>query len=240
MNDTADLKVQHKCLDCHLRGEHFFCDLPEDMLARFESMKVTKVYRKGSMLFIEGQPAKGIYMLCQGRVKLSTCSLGGRVVILNIASAGEVLGLSAVMTETEYECSAEALELIQVNFISRSDFLTFLHDNPQASLNAVRQLSHNYRAAYEKVCSLALSGSAADKLAKLLLSWGNNGDSSNGTVYVKDRYTHEEMAEMIGTSRETVTRTLKHFRERKLIAVSGSDLTILDTVALRASIGTRQ
>lgn len=239
MKVSYDLQIQDKCQSCSLRSKNFFCDLNDADLERFESITVTKAYTKGTMLFVEGQPSKGVYMLCQGRVKLSTCSRDGKIIILGIAEPGDLLGLSAAVNDGEYETTAEVLELCQVNYVNTTDLLKFLQTNPQACLNAAKQLSRNYHTAYEQICSLGLSDSVADKLAKLFLGWSGNGTGPSGAVHLKNFFTHEEMAEMIGSSRETVTRALKAFREQNLITLKGSDLVIHDRKRLKATIGLR-
>ncbi len=239
MRVVHDLRIQEKCRDCGLQNENSFCKLPGPDLARFESLKITRAYPKGATLFNEGQPSAGVYMLCQGKVKLSTCSQEGKIIILEIAGPGDVLGLSAAINGADYETTAEVLELCQVNYIKSSDLLRFLREHPEAGLNAAKQLSRNYQTAYKQVCSLGLSDSVSDKLAKLFLGWSGNGDGTNGRIQLKNFFTHEEMAEMIGTSRETVTRALRIFRERELVTLKGSDLLIHDRKRLKAVIGTR-
>lgn len=223
-----------------MRAANFFCNLSQSFLQTFESLKITNAYPKGATLFMEGQPSNGIYMLCQGRVKLSTCSRDGKVIILRIAEAGEVLGLSATVSDSDYETTAEVIEACQVNFVRKSDFLRFLHQNPEACFSAMKQLSYKYHSAYIQVRSFGLSHTAADKLAKLLLEWckTNTNTNGNGSIRLKISYTHEEIAEMIGTSRETVTRLLKDFKDRELITLKGSDLIIHDRKRLDATIGT--
>jgi CRP/FNR family transcriptional regulator len=235
-----DIRIQDNCTGCELRSKNFFCQLPVDDLKSFESIKITKAYPKGTMLFVEGQPSKGVFMLCQGKVKLSTCSKDGKVIILGISEPGDVLGLSAAVNGSDYETTAEVLELCQVNYVKTSELLHFLQRNPEAGLNAVRQLSRNYQTAYLQICSLGLSDSVADKLAKLFLGWSGNGTGGNGRVQLKNFFTHEEMAEMIGSSRETVTRALKYFRDEELITLKGSDLIIHDRQKLKSVIGSRR
>ncbi len=239
MQRHCNLHIQDKCQRCELRVKGFFCQLPEREIELFESMKMTKAYAKGAMLFVEGQPSKGIFMLCQGRVKLSTCSSDGKVIILEIANAGDVLGLSAVLNGTDHETTAEVLDLCQIDYVMADDFLRFLREHPEASLNAARQLSRNYQTAYQQICSLGLSNSVVDKLAKLFLGWSGNGSGVDGRVKLKNSFTHEEIAEMIGTSRETVTRALRYLREHDLITMKGSDLVILDRLRLKNMVGTR-
>jgi CRP/FNR family transcriptional regulator, cyclic AMP receptor protein len=239
MRGVLDLLIQDKCQGCGLRGKGFFCQFPAHDLELFESIKVTKAYPRGSMLFVEGQPSRGVFMLCQGKVKLSTCSRHGRVIILEIASAGDVIGLSAAINGSDYETTAEVLEPCQVNYVKTAELLRFLRIHPEASVNAARQLSRNYQTAHKQICSLGLSDSVVDRLAKLFLGWSGNGHGVTGKVLLKNFFTHEEIAEMIGTSRETVTRAIRSFREQDLITMKGSDLVILDRQRLKDAIGNR-
>lgn len=239
MKTVPTFQAQHKCTDCHLRGEGFFCHLKPEVLAAFEALKITNTYPKGATLFNEGETANGVYMLCKGRVKLAAYSSEGKALILRIAEAGEILGLSAAVDGTAHEATAEVLENCQINFVRKADFLKFLHEKADAGFNALRQLSNNYHAAYTQVCSLGLSNSVGDKLAKLFLGWCETANGGNGRVHLKVCFSHEEIAEMIGTSRETVTRLLKDFRQRDLISIKGSDLYINDRRKLEAVIGTR-
>lgn len=238
MKALNNFKIQHNCSDCEMRSSNFFCSLSASTLQIFESLKITSAFPKGATLFMEGHPSNGIYMLCKGRVKLSTCSRDGKVIILRIAEAGEVLGLSATVSDSDHETTAEIIEACQVNFVRKSDFLLFLHQNPEACFSAMKQLSYKYHLAYIQVRSFGLSHTAADKLAKLLLEWCKPNTNGNDSIHLKISYTHEEIAEMIGTSRETVTRVLKDFRDRELITLKGSNLIIHDRKRLDATIGT--
>lgn len=237
MKAPNDFKIENKCVDCTLRCSNFFCDFSQTTLQDFQSIKVTSAYPKGAHLFVEGQPTTGIFMLCQGRVKLTTHSRSGKSLILRIAVPGEVLALSAAISEWPSETTAEVIEPCQVNFVLKSDFRRFLEQNSDAGMNALRQLSLQYKKAYMQIRSLGLSTCVADKLATLLLEWSKDEPSSNGSVHLKNHFSHEEIAEMIGTSRETVTRVLKDFRVRDLISITGADLYIPNTRHLEATIG---
>jgi CRP/FNR family transcriptional regulator len=176
-------------------------------------------------------------MICSGRVKLSTCSSEGKAIITRIAEGGEVLGLSAAVSGKPYMVTAETLMPCQVNFIKRDDFLSFLKDNGAACLRVAEHLSNNYHYAFEQVRSLGLSHSAAEKLAKLMLEWAaKSGRNTDKGITVKLTLTHEEIAQLIGTSRETVTRLLGLFKQKQLIQVKGSTLTIRNKPALTAMV----
>lgn len=240
MRDFRDSKIESKCLSCSVRSDSFFCNLTEENHKIFESLKMTHYYPKNSTLFIEGQTLDGVYILCSGRVKMTICSKEGRMIILHIAEPGEILGLSAAISNSIHTATAEAVEQCRVNYIRKNDFLRFLENNPQACLNAVKQLSQNYQTACSQIGALGLSATVADKLATLFLGWCDANEEDGDGIHFKIHYTHEELAQMIGTSRETVTRLLKSFRDRKLIKRKGAEFIVPDRKKLEAAIGTRQ
>lgn len=240
MKTLKFLPSQHDCSQCTWRKPSFFCALPEADLRQFSSIKITHAYPKGTMLFMEGQAANGIYVICSGRIKLSTYSEDGRSMIVRIADPGEVIGMSASVAGINYEGSAEVIADCQVNFVRSQDFIKLLNESAPAALNAIRELSLTYHKAHAKICSLGLSASVSDKLAKLFLDWYEINANGDAGAHISMDYTHEEIAEMIGTSRETVTRLLKRFKTRKLITLDRTDLFIPDKRRLQASIGTNR
>jgi CRP/FNR family transcriptional regulator, cyclic AMP receptor protein len=229
------LDIIESCLGCKMRADHIFCDLPNTALQAFEQMKYATAYPKGAVLFVEGQAPRGIFVLCKGRVKLSICSTDGKTLILKIAEAGEVLGLSATLSGKPYELTAETIDSCQINFVKREDFMRFLRDHSEACLRVAEQLSDKYNAACREIRSLGLSHSAAEKLAKLLLEWTNkNGEANKTEPRVKLALTHEEIAQMIGTSRETVTRLFAELKKKQVVQSKGSTLVIKNKAALKA------
>lgn len=236
-HDRENGRIRPRCFECSVSNSQFFCDLPAADRRELESIKMTRAYPKGSTLFIEGQPAHGVFMLCNGRIKLSTCSRDGRIMIVGVAAPGEVIGLSAVISGIDYEITAEAIEMCYVNFISRDDFLRFLETHPKACLSAARQLGRRYNEAHQKLCAFGMSEPVLVKLAKLILGWSEHISPANSPMRLTNSFTHEEIAEMIGTSRETVTRTLREMRERGLVTLKGSDLVIHDLNSLSMTAG---
>src|SRR5690348_7359679 len=150
MGTKAAFQIIENCLTCTLRGERMFCNLPTDALKKLQEIKATSVYPKGTLLCLEGQPPRGIYVLCTGRAKLSTTSAEGKSIILRIAEPGEVLGLTAAVSNTPYEATIETMESSQANFISQDDFVTFLREFPEVGMKVARQLTHNCKCAYSE------------------------------------------------------------------------------------------
>lgn len=238
MSTPYGIQITEDCLLCKLRQSGYFCNLPPASLQELDKVKYASAYPQGAVLFVEGQAPRGVYMICGGRVKLSTTSRDGKTLILRIAQAGEVLGLHATVSGKPYELTAEALQPCQLDFIRCDDFLRFLQNHADACLNAAQHLSKNCQSAYEMIRSLGLSHSVAEKLARLLLEWSSDGDASKEGIRIKVSLTHEEIAQLIGTSRETVTRVLGEFRQKKLAQLRGSTLVILDKPALERMIDT--
>ncbi|MFB3916960.1 MAG: Crp/Fnr family transcriptional regulator [Terriglobales bacterium] len=223
---------------CKLKSERFFCNLPKPTLEAFDAIKYAAAYPGGALLFSEGQSPRGVYMLCRGRVKLSVTATDGKALILKIAEPGEVLGMHATVAGTPYEMSAETLHPCQVNFVKREDFLNFLKQHADACLRAAEHLSNNCQSAFEQIRSLGLSHSAREKLARVLLEWATSGEETRDGVRVKLAMTHEEIAQMIGTSRETVTRILAEFKKRQFAHIKGSNLVIRNRTGLERLIST--
>lgn len=225
------------CMMCKWRSEPFFCNLDPAALKVFDTLAFTNVYPQGAVLFAEAQPARGIFLVCRGSVKLSISSGDGKTLITHIAQQGEILGLSSAFTGNPYKSTAETLEPTQVNFVRREDFLRFAREYQDASMKAARQLGLECEADSDHIRALGLSHSAAEKLAHLLLSWSTDrGKNSDGGVRVQLLMTHEDISQLIGTSRETVTRLLKDFRDKGIIGIRGSTLTILNKAALEALV----
>lgn len=238
MSTPYGIQITEDCLLCKLRRSGFFCQLPQPSLEELEKVKYASAYPQGAVLFVEGQAPRGVYVICSGRVKLSTTSRDGKTLILRIAEPGEVLGLHATVSGKPYELTAETLQPCQLDFIRREDFLRFLQHHADACLNAAQHLSQNCQSAYEMIRSLGLSHSVSEKLARLLLEWSTEGDQTKEGIRIKVSLTHEEIAQLIGTSRETVTRTLGEFRQKKLAQLRGSTLVILNKTALEQMIET--
>jgi CRP/FNR family cyclic AMP-dependent transcriptional regulator len=228
------MEIVESCLTCKLRTDRLFCGLPVTALQNFEAIKYASAYPPGAVLFVEGQLPRGIFVLCKGSVKLSISSPGGRTMIVKLAEPGEVLGLSATISGKPYEVTAETIDPCQINFVKRDDFLDFLKDDVDACFKVAEQLGEKYHTACKEVRALGLSHSAAEKLATLLLDWSSkNGEASKPEPRLKIRLTHEEIAQMIGTSRETVTRLFAELKKRQIVQSKGSTWVIRNASALR-------
>jgi CRP/FNR family cyclic AMP-dependent transcriptional regulator len=215
-----------------------FARLKNEALAHFEAIAPEVSRSRGERLFVEGETARCVFVILSGRVKLSVSSREGRTAILRVAGPGEILGISAAMSGSAHETTAEAAELCRVKAIRVSDFLQLLQQFPEAAAEATSCLLREYRVALNNVCRLALPNTVAGRLASLLLEWldGPRATASNDRQVNDRRFivalTQEEIASMTNTSRETVSRVLHQFQQDKLIRIKGASVTILQPQAL--------
>ena len=220
-----------------LSGSGFLSGLSPSVVRAFDSIKMTTTYPAGAVLFVEGEQPPGAFVLSTGRVKLSICSANGKVIILRIARAGEILGLHAVVSSTGFQATAQTIEQCQVSFVRRDEFLRFLRDHPQASMEAARQLSTSYQEACEQLRAIGLCDSAKERVARFVLEWAESGEMREEGVRATLTLTHEEIGQLIGTSRETITRALGEFKSKHWIAIKGTTLLVKNIGALQQMVG---
>jgi CRP/FNR family transcriptional regulator, cyclic AMP receptor protein len=226
------LQVIESCLTCPLVKERIFCALPKSMLAELDEISSPSIFSRNSILFVEGQEPQGVFVICSGRVKLSTSSSDGRSIVVRVAEPGEVVGLPGAISGKPYELTAEALESLQANFIPREAFLQFLRQRGEAAMRIAEILSQIYRATLSEVRYLGLSASTREKLARFLLDLPANPIQNNGYIRAALTLTHKEIAERIGASRETVTRLFASFKRERLVEVRGSTMIIVNKAGL--------
>jgi CRP/FNR family transcriptional regulator, cyclic AMP receptor protein len=236
MKSPYGLDILDNCTTCAVREQHLFCNLSPSLLQRLNAITSAAVYPRASMLFLEGQQGRGAFVLCTGKAKLSTTSREGKTIITKIAQHGDVLGLSATISNHPYEVTAEMMEPGQANFIAADALVQFLHDYGEVAMRVAQQLSRNYYSAYEQIRTLGLSNSPGQRFAKLLLGWSAERGDSSHSLHLHLVLTHEEIAEMIGTTRETVSRLFADFKKKQFIQSKGSALVILNKFALEGMV----
>lgn len=227
------LEIIQSCLSCPVREDRLFCRLGTQALAELSAIRQTSVYPKGALLYVQGQPPRGIYLLCSGSAKMTATSARGGGVIVRVAEGGEVLGLSAVMANADHQVSAETLEPTEASFIPREEFFQFLQRNGEVSLRVAEHLSMEVRRAYQQVARIALAPTARAKLAGLLLDWASNHarPASKGVSF-QLHLTHQELGELIGSSRETVTRLMNELSRDGILQIKGTLVTVPDPAKL--------
>jgi CRP/FNR family transcriptional regulator len=205
-----------------------FCNLRDDALQHLDQIGVQVRYPARANIFRQGEHARALHILCSGHVKLFTVSREGKTMILKIAWPGDVLGLSALVSQGEYEVTAETLEPCQVKTLRREEFLTFIDKFSEAGRHSLESMASEYRSAFRDARRLSLATTAAARLANVLLDLARNAACGKTEMRFTMALTHEELGNLAGLSRETVTRLLGKFQDEGLLGIKGSSITITD------------
>ncbi len=205
------------CKVCRYRKDSVFCNLTEARLDEFCDLKLVSYYKKDQRIFYEGEPNPGLHILCSGKVKLSRSSKLGRRQIIRITGPCGLLEEKDLFLHNRHTVTAEAMEESVVCFVYKQDFLEFLKHNPEVALKMGEQLAMELQQAEDKIEALTALD-ARKRLAGLLLSLAEQyGKVTPDGKLIEVGLTREEMAEMVGTTQETVIRLLSGFRREKLI-----------------------
>jgi len=226
------------CAACANRRPGWFCSLGSSVLADLELATSTISLPAQAALFNEGAEARCLYLICAGYLKLTAGRVGERQMIVRIAGPGSMLGLYAVLAHGVYEVSAESLTAAQLRPVERERFLNFLRTHKEAQMRAVQCICQEYRFALQDACRISLPETVAARLGRLLLELAHQigEDVDGGAFRFPLLLTHEEMASMTCTTRETVTRTLGQFRKEGWISIEDSLVTLHNPDRLESPI----
>lgn len=221
------------CANCALRQYGDFCQLPDPPMQMFDAVGHITLYPANAAVVSEGQIPRGIHIVCSGRAKLSVEARDGKTVILKIAGERDVIGLSAMFSGRPSPITVTTIGLCQVKFVEHADFMRLLESDNRTAVACATMLAREVSNAFGDVHDLLMARSSTEKLVRLLLSWVER-EPRNRDLRVESEFTHEEIAQMIGSSRETVTRLLSEMKRKELIRMEGSMLVIPNRIALQA------
>ena len=214
---------------------HPFWDISTDLVRVISSLSSTTNYRRKSKLFLEGAKPEGVFILRTGMAKLATCSALGRTIVIRLAEPGDVLGLNAVVSNRPYGSTAEMMTSGQADFIARDSVLRLMKANSDFAVAVAELLSASYYSLHEAVRSLGLANHPLERLAKLLLSWTDPQEGADvpGTQSFKLPLTHQQIADNIGATRQTVTKIFSQLKRNHLLGSQGGELTIMNRLELQ-------
>lgn len=209
-----------------------FADLDAQTLEKIRKMSRSLQYPKGEVIFQEGEPAFGLYIICKGKVKLAKHSLRGKKQILKLLGPGEVLGEKTLFDREVYTAYAETLEETTLHFIEREPFMAFLREHPEVTLRFVEKLARELKAFQDKLMEASYEGSL-ERLSRLLLLMGKQyGVQTEQGLDIGLELSRQELAELAGVATETAIRMLSRLKDRGLIALEGSKIYIVDREGL--------
>lgn len=216
-----------------LRNVSIFANLSDEDLQRVAACLHERRYRKGSVIFNEGDPGEAVYIVNHGRVKVYRVSPDGREQIIAIWSDYQIFGLVVALDRSPYPASAQAVEDSTVWMIRSEDLQRLMEEIPAMLGQTMGEVAHRLRQAQDRVHGLAVAA-VQQRLAALLLQHARErGEPAPEGTRLRLDLTHQEMAGLIGASRETVTRVLSDLRRSGAIELRGDDLYIIREDQLR-------
>lgn len=224
--------IKLDCQTCSSRLFGVLCNLEAPALKECNQHKTTNDYKKGQVIFYEGNQAYGLYCVFAGRVKLYKAGVDGQQQIVRIAGPGDLLGYRSLFAEEPYAATACVLENATICCIDKNAFFPILSKNPKLALNIIKKLSKELREAEALATSIA-HRSVRERMAELLLMLkATYGKPAKKGVRIDLLLSREELAEMIGITQETAIRLLSEFKSDGLIEVREREITVVNTKAL--------
>ncbi len=211
-----------------LRFVPIFADLDDSAIDQILKLGLRKVFKKDSVIFFENEADTSLFVIVEGQVKVSRVSDDGKEVILTILAESDFFGEMAILDGSNRSANVTAMTDTEMFIIQRSDFLNLLQAHPEVAVSLLVELAHRLRAADMKIKSLSLKD-AEGKVATVILQLADDvGKIKNGTVEIERLPYQHDLANMAGTSRETISRTLHAFAKKGLVELNGSNLKILN------------
>lgn len=220
--DIADLR----------QGPSIFTQLYGQELEEIAPVVRSLQFERGRIIFEEGEPVFGVYLISEGKAKLVKRTAGGRKQILKVVGPGEILGEEVLFHDQTYSAYARVLEQTGAYFVTVEEFQDFLQAHPQIAFKLLQRLSQEVKGFQDKVLE-ASYGSSLERIARLLVAiadrWGEDEDEG---IYIGLQLSRTELAELAGIANETASRMLARLRRRGILSLSGSKIVILDQARL--------
>ena len=212
-----------------------FSDLPEETIEQISQVGIRKTFKKDSIILMEEDESGALFIIVKGKVKVTRTSSDGREVILNILSESDIFGEMALIDGLTRSATVTSLEPSELFIIQRNQFLEFLKEHPEISIAVMQELSKRLRTADMQIKSLSLKD-AEGKVATVLVQLANDtGRIRQGAVEIEKLPLQQDLANMAGTSRETISRTLHSFAKKGMIELEGSKLRIFNFEKFKAT-----
>ena len=211
-----------------LQSVALFWDLSEEELGYISQKMIARHYETGKFIFLEDSEGEQCFFVVQGSVKVTRLSKDGREVILAMLNEGEFFGEMALLDGESRSANVIALEKTEVLTLNREDFLVVLHDYPQIAIQLLKEMAHRLRKSDRQIASLSLSD-AEKRIALCIIRFADEqGIIKRGQVSIPKMPIQQDIANMAGTSRETVSRAINLLEKEHFIKRQGRELLILD------------
>jgi len=211
-----------------LRSIPLFSELTDEELIEISKHTVRQIYKKDNMVLIEEEIGSTMFVILDGRVKISRISDEGREVILSILVDGDFFGEMSILDGQTRSANAVTLEDTEMLIVRRENFLQMLYDYPQVAINLLKELAHRLRRSDSQIKSLSLQNALGRVASTILRIADDSGTIKQGKVEIASLPPQQDLANMAGTSRETISRVIKSLNQLGYVEKEGSKLIILE------------
>lgn len=211
-----------------------FSGLNEKALDRISSISIMRNYEKGRIIFMEGEPGEAFFYIKSGRVKIAKLSNDGREHILHIYGKGSVFAEVTLFSEVPYPATAEVIESAEIGMIRNSDLEKLIAEDSGLALDFIKFLNSRLIEAQNKVRNLALHDTYARTAQAVIKLAEEHGKKTKNGVELDLNLSRQELANIVGTTRETCIRALMAFKKEKAIEIDKNIITIINAKKLEA------
>lgn len=205
-----------------------FSEIPMETVEKIEKIGTRKIYKKNDVILMEDEVGTALFVIVSGKVKVARTSTDGREVILTILSESDFFGEMAILDGQTRSATVVAIEDSELFLIQRNDFINLLKEYPEVAISLLQELTKRLRSADAKIKALSLKD-AEGKVATVLLQLADDvGRIKHGKVEIEKLPLQQDLANMAGTSRETISRTIHSFAKKGLVELDGNKLRITD------------
>lgn len=214
------------CDKCTSRFGNVFCALNSAQVSEMSAEKNCSIYKKGQVIFNEGNRPSGMYCINRGKIKIFQTGEEGKEQILRLAKEGDILGYRSLISGDAYSASASVMEDATVCFIPKSSFFEFLQTNSELSSKMMQLLSHDLKETENRLIVLAQK-SVRERMAETILMLNEfYGADKEGVI--NSIVSRDDIANIVGTATETTIRILSDFKSEKLIELLGKKIKIIN------------
>ncbi len=213
------------CNTCEFKNSSLFKNCSNDELNHINESKCFNVYKKGQVIFHEGNRPLGLFCVYNGKVKVSRLGSDGKEQVIRLVKKGDTLGYRSLIENTKYSASAIALDDTQACFISASEFNHLIDSNVKVASDLMRMLAKVLGDTQDKLVHLAMKP-VRERLAEALLLLKSTYDDKK-SEHFSISISREDLSSIVGTAKETVIRFLSEFKEEGIVSTRGSEITIL-------------
>lgn len=210
----------------YLSQQELFSHLNNSEIEELSRIVVERKYKKNSVIFFEGDPGEAVFLVKSGRLKVTKHSEEGGEQILHLLEEGDIFGEVVLFDGGPYPATAQTVTDCQIGMIRNSDMDTFLRKNPEVALKMLKVMSHRLRQAQIKVRNLALQDTLRRTVGMLVQLAQEHGKRTEQGIEIELPLNRQELANMIGTSRETITRILSRLNKDKVISLEKGKIIV--------------